>query len=47
MIVEVVKVLAPFIFFAWIFNVRKAHNMMALMFDPRYKGFSCVCEFVD
>jgi hypothetical protein len=43
MVVETMKVLATFILFAQNFQHDKAHNMMALMFDPR---FTCVCEFV-
>jgi len=46
MVVETVKVLATFILFAQNFQHDKAHNMMALMFDPRFKGLTCVCEFV-
>ncbi len=46
MVVETIKVLVTFIHFAPIFQHDKAHNMMALMFDPRFKGLTCVCGFV-
>jgi hypothetical protein len=46
MAAELVKILAPFVLFAWIFQRDNAHNMMALMFDPRFKGLTCICEFV-
>jgi hypothetical protein len=46
MVIEAVKYLATFIFFAKIFQRDKTHNMMALMFDPRLNGLTCVCDFV-
>ncbi len=46
MATKVVKALAPFLFFVQNFQCDKAHNMMALMFDLRFKGLICVCEFV-
>jgi hypothetical protein len=46
MVAETMKILATLIFFARNFQHDKAHNMMALMFDPRFKGLTCVYEFV-
>jgi hypothetical protein len=46
MATELVKILAPFLLFAWIFQHDNAHNTMALMLDPRFKGLTCICEFV-
>jgi hypothetical protein len=46
MATEVVKFLTIFILFVQIFQCDKTHNMMVLMFDPRFKGLTCVCEFV-
>jgi hypothetical protein len=46
MTIKVVKVLAPFLFFVQNFQHDKAHNIMALMFDLRFKSLTCVCEFV-
>jgi F0F1-type ATP synthase assembly protein I len=46
MVAEALKVLATFILFAQIVQHFKAHNMITLMFDPRFKGLICVCKFV-
>ncbi len=46
MATKLVKVLVRFLLFARIFQRGNAHNMIALILDPRFKGLTCVCEFV-
>lgn len=43
---EVLGVLEPFLSFATVFSRRKAHNMLALMLDPRFKGLGLVRDYV-
>lgn len=43
---EVVKVLAPFLSFAVRFSSDKAHNMLALMLDLRFKSLDCIIQYV-
>jgi hypothetical protein len=42
MMAEVQIVLAPFLTFTFSYNVTKAHNMLALMLDPRFKFLDVV-----
>ncbi len=46
MMAKVQVVLAPFIAFTSYYNVNKAHNMLALVLDPRFKFFNMVKMFV-
>ena len=43
---EVIDVLSPFLAFLHQYDKLKAHNMLALMLDPRYKGLRLVTTFV-
>ncbi|KAG0573230.1 hypothetical protein KC19_VG160100 [Ceratodon purpureus] len=43
---EAIGVLKPFLAFADVFNESKAHNMLALMLDPRFKGLECIIEYI-
>jgi len=48
---HILKVLLPFIYFLRTFNMIKAHNMLVLMFDPKFKTMRLVtmylgCEIV-
>ena len=40
------RVLNPVLDFTKKFSPDKAHNMVAIMVDPRYKGLQCVSKFV-
>jgi hypothetical protein len=42
----VIDVLAPFLAFAKIYSPLKAHNMMAIMFDPCHKNMKVIREYV-
>jgi hypothetical protein len=46
MMVEIQVLLAPFLAFASTYNVNKAHNMLALMLDPRFKSHDVMKAFV-
>ncbi len=46
MMVEVQAILAPFLVFTSSYNASKAHNMLALMLDLRFKSFDVVKAFV-
>lgn len=46
MMSEVINVLAPFLSFTVSYSAKHAHNMLALMLDPRYKGLSLVKDYV-
>ena len=41
-----VAILKPFLAFASKFNKEKAHNMLAIMLDPQYKGLQSISKFV-
>lgn len=43
---EVMHVFYPFISFVCAFIAEKAHNMLAFILDPRFKGRKCVTEHV-
>jgi hypothetical protein len=43
---EVINVLDSFLSFLKIYDKRKAHNMISLMLDPRYKSFHITSSFV-
>jgi hypothetical protein len=43
---QILKVLLPFISFLHIFDTRKGHNMLVLMFDPRFKSMKLVTMFM-
>jgi hypothetical protein len=43
---QVIIVLKPFFSFMFGFQPRKAHNMLALMLDPRYKGLRLVINYI-
>jgi len=40
------RVLQPFLAFCVQFDVTTAHNMMALMLDPKYKGLNYVVDLI-
>ncbi|KAG0556897.1 hypothetical protein KC19_11G087000 [Ceratodon purpureus] len=46
MMSEVINALAPFLSFTVSYSAKHAHNMLALMLDPRYKGLSLVKDYV-
>lgn len=46
MMSEVINTLAPFLSFTVSYSAKHAHNMLALMLDPRYKGLSLVKDYV-
>jgi hypothetical protein len=46
MMSEVINALAPFLSFTVSYSSKHAHNMLALMLDPRYKGLSLVKDYV-
>jgi hypothetical protein len=46
MMVEIQVVLAPFLAFAFTYNVSKAHNILALMLNPHFKSLDVVKTFV-
>lgn len=46
MMSEVINALAPFLSFTVSYSPKHAHNMLALMLDPRYKGLSLVKDYV-
>ncbi len=43
---EVINVIKPFLEFLRSFDVRQAHNMMAIMLDPRFKALHIVENLV-
>jgi myosin-crossreactive antigen len=43
---EVINVLDSFLSFLKVYDKRKAHNMIPLMLDPRYKNLCIVSSFV-
>jgi hypothetical protein len=43
---EVATVLQPFLSFARTFDAGKAHNMLALMLDPRFKDLEVILNYV-
>lgn len=46
MMSEVINALAPFLSFTVSYSAKHAHNMLALMLDPRYKGLRLVKDYV-
>jgi hypothetical protein len=46
MSLEVVKLIKPFWEFLKAFDVRQAHNMMAIMLDPRFKALRIMANLV-
>jgi hypothetical protein len=44
--VEVINVLHPFLSFVESFSQEKAHNMVALMLDPCFKGMDCIMDYI-
>jgi hypothetical protein len=47
MFIEQLKVLQPSLSFVNTFSWKKAHNMLALMFDPRFKGLQIVTKYLN
>jgi len=43
---EILKVLLTFFFFLHVFDKEKGHNMLVLMFDPRFKNMHLVTMFL-
>ncbi len=43
---QVIVLLKPFLSFLLGFQPRKVHNMLALMFDPWYKGLGLVIDYI-
>jgi hypothetical protein len=43
---QVVQVLNPFLPFMASFQKTKAHNMLAMILDPRFKGLGLVIQYV-
>jgi hypothetical protein len=43
---QVIVVLEPFFSFMLGFQPHKAHNMLALMLDPRYKGLRLIINYI-
>jgi hypothetical protein len=43
---EVINVLDSFFSFFKVYDKRKAHNMISLMLDPRYKNLCIISSFV-
>ncbi len=46
MVAEIINVLCPFLGFAKTFSRNKAHNMVALMLDPHFKGMDCIMDYI-
>jgi hypothetical protein len=46
MVAKPLCVLQPFLAFGIQFDATTAHNMMALMLDPRCKGLKCVTNLI-
>jgi hypothetical protein len=46
MMVEIFVILISFLSFTFIYNVRKSHNILALMLDRLFKYFDVVKTFV-
>lgn len=46
MLNQVVSILSPFLAFATSFFPTKAHNMLTMMLDLKFKGMKVVREFV-
>jgi len=44
--IEVVKVIKPFLQFLQAYDSQQVHNMLALMFDPRFKYLKVVENYV-
>jgi hypothetical protein len=42
----ILEVLLPFVFFLHVFDEEKGHNMLVLMFDPRFKNMHLVTMFL-
>jgi hypothetical protein len=43
---KILVVLVPFLAFSYAYNLNKAHNMLALMLDPRFKSLDVVKTIV-
>jgi hypothetical protein len=43
---QVPTALGPFLAFFESYIAAKAHNMLAIMFDPRFKNMNVICDFV-
>jgi hypothetical protein len=43
---KILKVLLPFVSFLHVFDKEKGHNMLILMFDPRFKNMHLVTMFL-
>jgi len=46
MIEQVLKALGPFLAFSQSYIIAKAHNMLTIMFDPRFKNIKIIWDFV-
>jgi hypothetical protein len=46
-VVEVINVLCHFLSFIKSFSWERAHNMVVLMLDPRFKGMDCIMDYID
>jgi len=44
--VEVINVLRHFLSFIKSFSWERAHNMVVLMLDPRFKGMDCIMDYI-
>ncbi len=45
-VVEVINVLRHFLSFVKSFSWERAHNMVVLMLDPRFKGMDCIMDYI-
>ena len=45
MSLEAMLVMRPFLLFTQTFMLKKTHNMIVLMVDPRFKGLECVIAY--
>jgi hypothetical protein len=45
-VVEVINVLCHFLSFVKSFSWERAHNMVVLMLDPRFKGMDCIMDYI-
>jgi hypothetical protein len=46
MVVKVINVLHPFLSFTKSFSWKRAHNIVALMLDSRFKGIDCIMGYI-
>jgi hypothetical protein len=46
MMLQIINILSPFLAFGSTYNQTKAHNMLAIMFDPHFKNMKVMWDFV-